>query len=177
MNKDNLTLLWLDVETTGLDVNSLSLLEIGLELTGPALDPLTEPFHTAIAWKGEPDDFIRSMHTPNGLLAECAASDCPTLAEARDMAGSWLDRHDPLHEALVAGASVSSDRRFLEAGMPHLLDGYYHGSFDVSALDDAMRMWRPDVWAARPERTTNHRVMACLGDSIALADHYRKALS
>ena len=58
-----------------------------------------------------------------------------------------------------------------------MLSGVHHRSLDVSALDEAARMWAPLTWAARPVRTTDHRVDSCLDDELRLAAHYRDVLA
>lgn len=113
------TLLWIDVETDGLDPERGHLLEVGLLATGSDLEPLDGGVFSPIRFDGPVDAFIGRMHGPNGLLAECR-----TAPEA----------------------------------------------------DEASRLWAPDVRAARPDRTTDHRVRHCLADSIALARHYKEAL-
>lgn len=117
------TLLWIDVETDGLDPERDHLLEVGLLATGSDLEPLDGGVFSPIRFDGPVDAFIGRMHGPNGLL-----------------------------------------------------DGLGHRSLDVSAVDEASRLWAPDVRAARPDRTTDHRVRHCLADSIALARYYKEAL-
>ena len=62
------TLLWIDVETTGLDPDSDALLEIGMLYTDGGLHPIDAPLDLVLRWDGTPDDFIKGMHGPNGLL-------------------------------------------------------------------------------------------------------------
>ena len=76
----------MDVETTGLDTQHDRILEIGLIVTDDNLIPLDEGFHSIIRYSGETSEFITAMHTPNGLLAECAAPGAPTLPEAGEQA-------------------------------------------------------------------------------------------
>lgn len=169
------TLLWIDVETDGLDPERGHLPEVGLLATGSDLEPLDGGVFSPIRFDGPVDAFIGRMHGPNGLLAECR-----TAPEADEVAGrcrAYVARHLARStDVLVAGSSVSFDRRWLDRHMPGLLDGLGHRSLDVSAVDEASRLWAPDVRAARPDRTTDHRVRHCLADSIALARHYKEAL-
>ena len=65
------TLLWIDVETTGLDPDSDALLEIGMLYTDGGLHPIDAPLDLVLRWDGTPDDFIKGMHGPNGLLDAC----------------------------------------------------------------------------------------------------------
>lgn len=174
---DDTLLLWIDVETTGLDPSHGAILEIGMRWTDTRLDRLDGGFSTPVAYAGPVDGFIERMHGPNGLLAACARPDAPTPDEAARLARAYVaSRLSDGVRVLAAGASVRFDRDWLDARMPGVLSGVHHRSLDVSALDEAARMWAPLTWAARPERTTDHRVDSCLDDELRLAAHYRDAL-
>ena len=168
---DNDILLWIDVETTGLDPQDSALLEIGMAYTDTSLNPLDPPLDLILAWDGEPSPFIEHMHGPNGLLAACRTGLDPETAYTR--AAEYAHRHE---HALVAGSTVRFDRNMLDAHDPRILAGLGHRSLDVSALDEAYRLWNPAIHDTRPERATNHRSPNCLKDSINLARHYRNAL-
>lgn len=164
------TLLWIDVETTGLDPDSDALLEIGMLYTDGGLNPIDAPLDLVLRWDGTPDDFIAGMHGPNGLLDACRHGLEP--AEAYRLAGEYAHRRP----ALIAGSTVRFDRAMLDAHDPRILARLGHRSLDVSALDEAARLWNPAYRDARPERTTDHRCLHCLDDSIRLARHYKRLL-
>lgn len=131
---------------------------------------------TPVAYAGPVDGFIERMHGPNGLLAACARPGAPTSDEAARLARAYVaSRLSDGVRVLAAGASVRFDRDWLDTRMPGVLSGVHHRSLDVSALDEAARMWAPLTWAARPERTTDHRVDSCLDDELRLAAYYRDA--
>lgn len=170
------TLLWIDVETDGLDPERDHLLEVGLLATGSDLEPLDGGVFSPIRFDGPVDAFIGRMHGPTA----CWRNAGRRRRRTKEVAG-WCRAYVARHLArsadmLVAGSSVSFDRRWLDRHMPGLLDGLGHRSLDVSAVDEASRLWAPDVRGARPDRTTDHRVRHCLADSIALARHYKEAL-
>lgn len=167
---DNTSLLWIDVETTGLDPASDALLEIGMLYTDADLNPIDTALDLVLRWDGEPDDFIAGMHGPNGLLEACRHGLDPE--EAYRLAAEYAHRRP----ALVAGSTVRFDRAMLDAHDPRVLDGLGHRSLDVSALDEAARLWNPAYREARPERTTDHRCLHCLDDSIRLARHYERLM-
>lgn len=83
---DDTLLLWVDVETTGLDPSHGAILEIGMRWTDTRLDRLDGGFSTPVAYAGPVDGFIERMHGPNGLLAACARPGAPTSDEAARLA-------------------------------------------------------------------------------------------
>lgn len=173
---DDTLLLWVDVETTGLDPSHGAILEIGMRWTDTRLDRLDGGFSTPVAYAGPVDGFIERMHGPNGLLAAWARPGAPTSDETARLARAYVaSRLSDGVRVLAAGASVRFDRDWLDTRMPGVLSGVHHRSLDVSALDEAARMWAPLTWAARPERTTDHRVDSRLDDELRLAAYYRDA--
>lgn len=167
---ENTLLLWMDTETTGLTPETSALLEIGLQWTDTDLNPLDDGFDTPIHYVGPVDGFIRNMHGPNGLLAECALEDTPDLADAERRALDYIrSRMADDTRVLAAGSTVRFDRNMLDHHMPGLLDGISHRSLDVSTLLEAIRMWNPESARWLPEKTTDHRVRDCLNDSMNLA--------
>lgn len=139
--------------------------------TDKDLNPLDEGFHTVIQWDGEPDGFIRRMHTPNGLLAECASPEAPNGFAAALDAREYVCKHlDPDHVRLIpAGSTIRFDRDFVDAWDRNILSGCHHRSLDVSSLMEAFRAWNPDALPVL-ESTTDHRVMHCLNDTMRYAN-------
>lgn len=167
-------LLWTDVETDGLDQDTGHLLEVGLLATDSDLNPLDDGMFSPIRFDGAVDAFIGHMHGPNGLLAECRTA--PGLDEVAKRCRAYVARHLAHDDLLVAGSSVAFDRHWLDRHMPGLLDGLGHRSLDISAVDEATRLWAPAIRDGRPERTTDHRTRHCLSDSLALARYYKEVL-
>lgn len=171
-------LLWLDVETTGLDSARDSVLEIGVfptRLDGTVL-------HTPVVITIRPRlwGFKRhwmsskpfDMHTANGLLDEVNSPLVVDPQTARSMLRPLIQKCCDKGRVLLAGSSVHFDRQFLNTQYPGLLDGINYRLLDVSVLDEVAKSERPDVWQHRPERTTNHRVLNCLRDSMSLYQYY-----
>ncbi|MDN5980153.1 oligoribonuclease [Bifidobacterium mongoliense] len=177
-------LVWTDVETTGLDPERDVVLEVGMIATDWELNPIdgVKPLHLVTHLDAVDLESMGGvafgMHERNGLLDECVASSLRAVDASRRVA-AWLEalRAGPV---VLAGSSVHFDRGFLRvmAGnfKPDPLGGISHRLMDVSVLDMLAEHLYPDVYAHRPERTTNHRVMACLHDSMALYRYYRERL-
>lgn len=176
---------WIDVETTGLDPLQEALLEISLIITDNSLDPVADPVSVLIDPSVEDthpdykvgsdiartvDDFIRDMHTSNGLFADLDAG----LGVAPDEAdGLIADAIDAAAgeggKPLLAGNSITLDRNFLEAQAPRTYAALHYRSIDVTSIEndlardgfaEPIAAWH----AARPKKS--HRGADDIRDSI-----------
>ncbi len=137
-----ITLVWLDLETTGLDPQNNSILEISV-----ALSKLDDPFkvrHAYHAVFGLPPQVkfqpgALALHEKSGLLAECQRS-TTTLRHAWAVLDKLIVQQDRSNMPTLAGASVHFDHEFLK-----MADGWFpselqltrrlsHRHYDVSAV-------------------------------------------
>jgi oligoribonuclease (3'-5' exoribonuclease) len=148
--------LWLDFETTGLDPAKGCLLEVFAVATGSDLRPIDDGYHALIQpWAVFPmDDYVRKMHTENGLLRELqeiGGRDADTVCDELE---HYLYRHfgGVKGRAILAGASVHFDHAWLAFHLQRLNYLFSHRHYDVSVLkmvaQDAGDMWT---------KTTAHR--------------------
>ena len=173
-------LVWADVETTGLDPARDAILEIGLRATDYELNPvfgvndLHLVLHPSLRGLMRMDGYVRDLHERNGLLAACAASGMRRRWASVRVARWALEVRAVSRRIVLAGSSVHFDHRFLDRlGRRHpVLAGVSHRMLDVSALDEIAKHLHPDIYEHRPPRTTDHRVMHCLDDSMALYRYY-----
>ena len=95
-----MSILWCDLETTGLRPKKDSIIEIALVLTDDDLNEIGEPFVSNVsplALRGYEmmDDYVRNMHRNNGLLAELydiealERGEIPTAALKSDIPRCW----------------------------------------------------------------------------------------
>lgn len=161
-------LIWLDLETTGLQpkaTQSSQILEIAMIITtGPNFEPV-EQMNVVVQFKGDCDSpEAQAMHTASGLLEECAKSEIG-IGDALVMAGGWVLRHGG-ESPLMAGSSIHFDVRWLDAYCPDFLTLFHYRRLDVSAVNELLRTQGK---AAPPNPVKAHRAFADLRQSIALA--------
>lgn len=167
-------LIWIDIETTGLDVASCKLLEIATVITDnqlTVLDQTKDVISTAVVARGMADPYVQGMHDRNGLWVEAQKSQT-SLAWAEEQALQLVRRYTEAKHAPLCGSTVSFDRLFLKEYMPALEAHFSHRHVDVSSLSELVQRWFPDVYSKRP-RGDAHRAMPDILQSIELAKFYK----
>lgn len=172
-------LVWVDLEMTGLDTSRHVIVEIAalvtdanLNIIGEGVDIVVKATEEQLA---EMDDYVRTMHTDNGLIDAIRASNL-SLSEAEDQVLALIAEHcDPAHPAPLAGNSIATDRAFIRAYMPRLDEALHYRMVDVSSIKELTRRWYPRVYFAQPEKGMAHRALADIVESIRELDYYRRA--
>lgn len=137
-------LLWLDVETTGLDPHGRDvLLEVGAIGTDLGLNEVTEPFERVVRFDaGERDrlrsevasDFVRRMHDESGLWDRLPEG--TPLDQVDQDLSDFIDSFAPNpRQARLAGNSVSRvDVPFSEVFLPLSTARLHYRILDISSL-------------------------------------------
>lgn len=174
--KDNL--IWIDLEMTGLDPESDRIIEIATLVTSSNLDILAEGPTLAVH---QPEDRLAAMdewntrqHGQSGLVERVRASGV-TEAEAEQQTLAFLKDYVPSGCSPMCGNSICQDRRFLARYMPELEAYFHYRHIDVSTLKELARRWAPEI-AGSVEKTSSHRAMDDIRDSVAELSHYRNKL-
>jgi oligoribonuclease len=171
-------LIWIDLEMTGLDTASDSIIEIATVVTDPDLIELAEGPVIAVrqsrATMDSMDEWNIRQHSESGLTERVLVSTVSHAEAERltlDFLKDWVDEG----VSPMAGNSICQDRRFLAREMP-LLERYFHyRNLDVSTLKILARLWAPAV-ATGFVKTGSHRALADIRDSIAELTWYRSKL-
>lgn len=153
-------LLWVDLETTGLDPFHDDILEIAVvesEFSDP-FGPWEFIIDTPV--KLTPRElvpYIQAMHTANGLLADCMANG-ETVTRAEDVILARMSPGTPL----IAGSSVHFDLAFLRVHMPRLAARLHYRTYDVRSIE----LFCQSLGMPELEKGDAHRAMADVEASI-----------
>ena len=170
-------LVWVDLEMTGLDVETDVIVEIACIVTDSSLAALDDGIELivhadadALARMG---DFVREMHTKSGLLPKIETS--PIDVGAAQLATlEYVKQHVPKPSvAPLCGNSIGTDRRFLARYMTELDDYLHYRSVDVSSLKELCRRWYPAIYKKRPGKAEHHRALDDIRESIEELRFYR----
>jgi Oligoribonuclease (3''->5'' exoribonuclease) len=172
-------LVWIDCEMTGLDVTRDALIEVAVVITDadlnivdPGIDVLITP--PAEALEGM-NDFVRQMHTSSGLLDELPSG--TTMEDAQQQVLDYIRRFVPIpKKALLAGNSVGTDKMFLEANMPLVIDHLHYRLVDVSSIKELAKRWYRKAFEEAPVKHGGHRALADILESIQELEYYRRVL-
>jgi len=171
-------LIWIDLEMTGLDTMSDTIIEIATIVTDANLEELAEGPVVAI---GQPkatldamDEWNTRQHGESGLTARVLASSA-TTAEAEHATIEFLSNWVEAGASPMCGNSICQDRRFLAREMPELERYFHYRNLDVSALKILAERWAPAV-AAGFTKESSHRALSDIRDSIAELAWYRDNL-
>lgn len=164
---------------TGLDVTRDALIEVAVVITDadlnivdPGIDVLITP--PAEALEGM-NDFVRQMHTSSGLLDELPSG--TTMEDAQQQVLDYIRRFVPApKKALLAGNSVGTDKMFLEANMPLVIDHLHYRLVDVSSIKELAKRWYRKAFEEAPVKHGGHRALADILESIQELEYYRRVL-
>lgn len=176
-NKDRFTenLIWIDLEMTGLDTNTDTIIEIATIVTDKNLNELAEGPVLAIGQSQETldrmDDWNTRQHGKSGLIERVLHSKI-TLLQAESATLEFLSHWVDAGASPMCGNSICQDRRFLAREMPHLEQYFHYRNLDVSTLKILAQLWSPEIAAAH-QKDSSHRALDDIRDSVAELSWYR----
>lgn len=176
MSLDKENLIWIDLEMTGLDPDTNTIIEIATIVTDKYLNVLAEGPNLAIHQPQEVmdamDEWCTTHHGQSGLTKRVLETDM-TLAQAEVETIKFLEKYVPKGISPICGNSVGQDRRFLYQYMP-ALEVYFHYRYvDVSTIKELAKRWQPDVLGGF-KKAGSHLAMDDIKESIAELAYYRE---
>lgn len=169
--------LWIDLETTGLDPHAGSVLEValvGVDDDDPAVPVIAQwsaPVRAGEREYAQADDFVKNMHTVNGLWQACGSLEAFPLSAAEDVMCKFVRGAAPdmPRGIVLAGGSVHFDLAWVRVHFPTFARCLSHRVLDVSTLKAAERTWGAPF---EDIKTSEHRalpdVLASLAEARAL---------
>ncbi|MEE4379269.1 MAG: oligoribonuclease [Candidatus Competibacteraceae bacterium] len=171
------SLIWIDLEMTGLDTQTDRIIEIATVVTNSQLTVIAEgpvlAIHQSDTVLAAMDEWNRTQHGRSGLLDRVRASHVDEVnAESQTL--QFLSEYVPPGASPMCGNSVCQDRRFLARCMP-TLEGYFHyRNLDVSTLKELARRWYPTH--KKFAKPSAHLALDDIRASIEELRFYRKTL-
>lgn len=169
-------LIWIDLEMTGLDPDTDSVLEIATLVTDSQLNILAEGPELAIAHPlarlEAMDEWNRNTHGRSGLWQRVLDSQV-SMAQAEAQTIAFLSGWVPAGKSPICGNSIGQDRRFLVRHMPQLERYFHYRNLDVSTLKELARRWSPDLLESF-QKVGAHTALSDIRESVKELAHYRQ---
>ncbi|QJD98709.1 oligoribonuclease [Massilia forsythiae] len=173
---NELNLVWIDMEMTGLDPDGDRIIEVAAVVTDPDLNVIAEgpvfAIHQSDATLDKMDNWNKGTHGRSGLIDRVKAS---TVDEARAEQEliAFLKQYVPAGKSPMCGNSICQDRRFMARGMPKLEAFFHYRNLDVSTLKELCRRWKPEL-ASGFKKAQKHTALADIIESIEELRYYRE---
>jgi len=170
------SLIWIDLEMTGLVPETDRIIEIATIVTDGDLNVLAEGPVLAVkqadAALEAMDEWNQRTHGNSGLIERVKNSSVSERdAQAETLA--FLSEYSQKGASPMCGNSICQDRRFLARYMPELEEFFHYRNLDVSTVKELARRWSPEVLGNLKKRAT-HQAMDDIKDSIAELQYYRE---
>lgn len=174
--QEHCSLLWLDLEMTGLNADHDVILEIAVIATDINLTTMIEGPSLAIYQTEQTlqrmNSWVRGQHTKSGLLDRVAISKISeSIAEKQVL--DFIQEHCS-QEFHFAGNSIYQDKTFLKKYMPRLNERGHYRVVDVSSLKVLIKGWYPNAPEADFKKSKAHRALDDIRESVAELRHYKQ---
>ncbi len=170
------SLVWMDLEMTGLEPEHDRIIEMATIITDRDLRVVAEG--PVIVLK-QPDELLDGMdewntrtHNKTGLVDKVKRSRV-TERQAEIDTLDFIQRHTVKNRSPLCGNSICQDRRFLYKYMPELSDWLHYRNIDVSSVQELAKSWAPEILQHHSKRST-HKALDDIRESIAELRFYRQ---
>ncbi len=176
MTNEKNTLIWIDLEMSGLDPERDVILEAALVLTNNDLDIIAEgpvlAIHQNDSILDGMDEWNKTHHGRSGLMDRVRSSSL-SEKDAEVTLISFLKEYLPPNASPMCGNSICQDRRFLARYMPYLESYFHYRNLDVSTIKELAKRWRPELLSGF-KKENRHEALADIHESIEELRYYRQ---
>lgn len=170
------TLVWMDLEMTGLDPEDNVIIEIATIITDDELNIVAEgpviAVHQPDSELAKMDEWNVRTHGESGLVDRVKASNV-SMAEAEKQTIDFIAQYVKKGHSPLCGNSIHQDRRFLVKQMPILEEFVHYRNIDVSTLKELAKRWKPEILPGF-KKTESHKALDDILESIAEIKYYRE---
>ncbi|HMS50511.1 MAG TPA: oligoribonuclease [Candidatus Saccharibacteria bacterium] len=163
-------LLWVDLEMTGLDVDTDRIIEIAIEVTDFQFKTLAS--YEAVIH--QPDEVLTNMnswstdqHGASGLTSRVRQSSKNEEQVKHEVVG-FIQAQFGNEPAVLAGNSIHNDRNFIKKWWPEVEELLHYRMLDVSSFKILMQ----SKYGQKFEKNDAHRAFDDIQASIAELQHY-----
>ncbi len=167
-------LIWVDLEMTGLDIDTCHIIEIASIVTDKNLNILAIgpelAIHQSQAYLDQMDAWCTKTHGESGLTQRVQNSQI-SLKEAEAQTLAFAEKWTVAKASPLCGNSIGTDRKFIEKYMPTFNAHLHYRNIDVSSLKELVGRWYPDLPKFSKQRT--HLALDDIKESIAECLYYK----
>ncbi|GGY57459.1 oligoribonuclease [Pseudoduganella sp. SL102] len=173
---NEMNLVWVDMEMTGLEPDTDRIIEVAMVVTDMHLNVLAEgpvlAIHQSDATLDAMDSWNKGTHGRSGLIDRVKAS---TISEEQAEAEfiAFMKQWVPNGKSPMCGNTIGQDRRFMVRYMPKLEAFFHYRNVDVSTLKELCRRWKPEVVSGF-KKAQKHTALADILESIEELKYYRE---
>jgi oligoribonuclease len=170
-------LVWIDLEMTGLEVDTDVILEIACVITDGELNVVAAGPNFVIQQPKEKLDamgkWCQDHHGKSGLT-DAVLKSITTLEEAEKETLAFIKNHCMPNNGILAGNSIWQDRTFMQRYMPSIPAYLHYRMLDVTTVKELIIRWYPQDKNIEFKKSDGHRALSDVYESIAELEHYRK---
>ena len=175
-NPSESNLVWMDMEMSGLDPKTCTILEIATLVTDKDLNLIAQG-PVLVIHQPEPvlaamDDWNKEHHGKSGLITAVRESKI-TLQEAEQKTMAFIALHCGPQKSPLCGNTIYQDRRFLIEYMPKLENYLHYRLVDVSTIKELVKRWYGVEFQA-PVKKQTHKALEDILETIEELKFYRR---